>query len=231
MAKNINAFIFARGGSKGIPNKNLKKVGNKSLVEHSIDSAKEIEEINKIFVSTDSNEIAKVAEKNSAIVIERPAELATDNAPEFHAWQHAIKEVNEKFGEFDYFLSLPATAPLRDKIDIKKCISSLKSDVDLVLTMTKANRSPWFNMAKYESNGNLRLILKDKNIIRRQDAPDCFDLTTVAYFARASFITQNKGIWDGKVVGVEIPPERAIDIDTLFDLELANYIYKKSTNF
>ena len=106
-------YIFARGGSKGLPGKNIKKLLNKPLISYSIKIAKSINEIDKCFVSTDCEEIAKISESNGAIVIKRPKELSQDNSPEWKAWEHAINWTYETYGTFTKFLSLPSTAPLR----------------------------------------------------------------------------------------------------------------------
>ncbi len=96
----------------------------------------------------------------------------------------------------------------------------------MVVTMTGTNRSPWFNMVKTETDGRLRLLVEG-NYMRRQDVPEGYDMTTVAYVSRPSFIMNNEKIWDGIVRGVLIPSERAVDIDTMFDLELAELIFNK----
>ena len=103
----------------------------------------------------------------------------------------------------------------------------LKPGVDAVLTMTPSNRSPWFNMVCSGDDGFLRLVNCEggHQVIRRQDAPQCFDLTTVAYAIRPDFILSSNSFWDGSVLGVEIPPERAIDIDTPLDFAIARFIY------
>ena len=102
--KSIRAFIFARGGSKGIANKNLLQINGHSLVGHSILAAKKIKEIEKIYVSTDSSNIADVANQYCVGVINRPVELATDNSPEWLSWQHAVSKSIERDGPFEYFL-------------------------------------------------------------------------------------------------------------------------------
>jgi len=224
------AFIFARGGSKGIPQKNIKRLLGKPLIAYTIDLSKNIKNINKIFVSTDDKKISKVAINYGAEVIPRPAELAQDSSPEWLAWQHAIDWVEKKYGLFDIFLSLPATSPLRNKFDIKKSLSSFNNNKsDVVIGITKANRSPWFNMVKQDKNKNLQLIIKgDKKVHNRQEAPSVFDMTTVAYVTTPKFVKNSKGIFDGDVKGIEIPPERAVDIDTKFDFEIAEYLMCKN---
>jgi len=225
---NLYAFIFARGGSKGVPNKNIRKLGNKTLLEHSIYLAKSIKSIKKIFVSTDSSKIKNLALNCDINVINRPKNLASDTSPEWLSWQHAIDYLEKKNDKFDVFLSLPTTSPLRNKEDVEKCIDSLADDTDIVITMTKSCRSPWFNMVKKLNNGNVNKIINDgKNYNRRQDVPEVFDMSTVAYVARTDYIKNSSNIFDGKVSGVEIPADRSIDIDTELDFEIADFLIKK----
>ena len=222
------AFIFARGGSKGLKDKNILQIRDKPLIAHSIDLAKKIKEIDKIFVSTDSDKIANIGEKYGAQIIERPKELAMDNSPEWLSWQHAINFFNNKYGPFKKFLSLPPTAPLRSINDIQKCLDALKGKVDIVTTMTESHRNPWFNMVTYsEKNNDISLINKNDLIKRRQDAPKCFDLSTVAYVANPDFVIKKRSIWDGFVRGIEIPIERSIDIDNKYDFEIAKFLFSK----
>ena len=219
------AFVFARGGSKGLPGKNILKINGIPLLAHSINIAGSINEIQKCFVSTDSDEIAEIAENYGAIVIHRPVRLCDDNSPEWLSWQHGINWVRNNIGDFDKFISLPTTAPLRLPEDVEKCLNKLDSKTDIVLTMSESHRSPWFNMVSKNIDENLELIIKDKkNPTRRQDAPVSYDLTTVAFVARPDFIMNNKSIWDGKSKGVIIPAERAIDVDTELDFRVAKLL-------
>ena len=112
------AFIFARGGSKGLPGKNIKPLLGKPLIQYSIEIALQISDGSKVFVSTDDAEIAKVSSSSGAIVIERPFELSQDDSPEWLAWKHAISWVRERYGDFEEFISLPATSPLRRVKDV-----------------------------------------------------------------------------------------------------------------
>ena len=218
------AFIFARGGSKGIKRKNLVPFNNHPLIAHSILMAKKFNNIDKVYVSTDSDEIAEVSKNYGAFIIKRPPELAADHSPEWLSWQHAIEKVIDYEGTFDRFLSLPTTSPLRIKSDVQKCIDALKNDVDIVISATESKRNPWFNMITRDKSGLIRLIIKDKTITRRQDTPSCYDMTTVAYVSTPSFILNNEAIWQGKVAAVIIPPERAVDIDTKMDLDFARFL-------
>ena len=223
--KKIYSFIFARGGSKGLPNKNIKKLVNKPLLAHSISIAKSISRVSKVFVSTESEKISKLAHEYGVEVIPRPAELADDESPEWLAWQHAVKWVESKNGKFDTFLSLPCTSPLRIVDDVDKCLDAMDNDSEMIITMTEANRSPWFNMVSEDSKKYVNVILKDsKKIHCRQKAPIVFDMTTVAYVTRPDFILNHNSIWDGRVKGVVIPKERSIDIDDAFDFSVAEFL-------
>jgi len=225
------AFIFARGGSKGLPRKNIKKLAGKPLIQYSIDLALASPLISKVFVSTDDSEIAKIAEKCSATIIFRPKQLAEDESPEWLAWRHAINWVIERHGDFDKFVSLPATSPLRSIDDIRTALNKLdEQKADICIAVTPANRSPYFNMVKHANTGHLELVNKpEKEIARRQDAPKVFDITTVVYVASPEFILNNYGLFSGKVTSIEVPKERAIDIDDIYDFKLAEAIL--SSNF
>ncbi|MBT7269862.1 MAG: acylneuraminate cytidylyltransferase family protein [Candidatus Marinimicrobia bacterium] len=224
----IFAFIFARGGSKGVPGKNIKKISGKPLIAYSIEIAQEIESIDKIFVSTEDDNIANVATEHGADIIPRPHSLAKDNTPEWLAWQHAIQWLEEKGESFDIFISLPTTSPLRNKKDIIQCLKSFDKKTDVVVGVTEAARSPYFNMVRKDYNGFLKVLMGDDNTYtRRQETPAIFDMTTVAYVSRPEFITNSTGIFEGKIKGVEIPAERGWDIDTELDFEIAEFLMDK----
>ena len=223
----VCAFIFARGGSKGLPRKNILPIGGLPMLVHGIQTALQLDNVVGVYVSTDCSEIAAIAQEAGAEVIIRPAELAGDSSPEWLAWQHAIRAVRERCGNFDCFLSLPPTAPLRNLEDVKNCLAAFQADVDVVITMTPARRSPWFNMVLKDKSGTVSLVSKKNSVYRRQDSPACFDMTTVAYVARPEFILSAQKMWDGKVVGVEVPIERSLDIDTPFDFALAKFVMEQ----
>jgi len=227
------AFIFARGGSKGIPRKNIKSFGGKPLIAHSIEIAKEIEIIDEVFVSTDNNEIKKVAEEFGARIIHRPPGLATDHSPEWLSWKHAIEYLSDEGLFFDTFISLPATSPLRAKIDVTACINKLYSSpsFDLIISVSKSARSPYFNMIKKNDSGYSELLIRPKkNINNRQEAPEVFDMTTVCYATSPGYIIDSPGLFYGNVGHVLVPKDRAIDIDDPFDFKIAELIFKDIRN-
>ncbi|AZQ11109.1 cytidylyltransferase domain-containing protein [Shewanella khirikhana] len=226
------AFIFARGGSKGLPGKNIKPLNGKPLLQYSIDTAKNVSQIDDVFVSTDCDSIADVALACGAKVIRRPDELTTDTSPEWLSWRHAIEYVRSSYGDFDVFVSLPATSPLRGETDVSVAIKQLSdTGADICISVTPANRSPYFNMVKENEDGYVELVNKPATgVYRRQDAPEVFDITTVVYAAKPEFVLDKNALFDGKVTSVLIPKERAVDIDDIYDFMLAEAIVKRKLN-
>lgn len=223
------AFIFARGGSKGVPKKNIRMFCGKPLIAWSIEQAQAVRRIDRVIVSTDSEEIAAVAKSSGAEVpFMRPAELARDDSPEWSAWQHALSYVRQTTDSFpDAMVSVPATAPLRLPVDIENCLDEYEKGVaDVVITVTDAHRNPYFNMVKVLPDGAVGLVIPPKSaIVRRQDVPAVYDMATVAYVARPNFVMTHNGPFHGTVRAVHVPPERAVDIDTLLDLQVAECLF------
>lgn len=225
--KKVFAFVFARGGSKGLPRKNVLPLGGKPLIAYSIEVAQQVEGVDRIFVSTDDEEIKSIAKGYGAEVIDRPAELARDNAPEIEAWRHAVTYLKNKGEEFDVFLSLPATSPLRNQLDVINCLEAFNNGTDVVITVTPASRSPHFNMVSRDDNGYCRIFSPVSSYSRRQDVPEVFDITTVAYVVKPGFILQHNSLFDGVVKSVVVPKDRAVDIDDIYDFKLAEVILQE----
>lgn len=220
------AFVFARGGSKGLPGKNLMELGGKSLIGRAIEAGLSTPGISRIIVSTDDEAIARAATFHGAEVpFLRPAILARDDTPEWLAWRHAIETINARSPDrpIGTFVSLPCTAPLREVQDVTACLARFNvGDVDAVITIREAERSPYFNMVRIDNDGLAKIAVDPgQSFHRRQDVPDIFDMTTVAYVCRPSFVMESKSLFDGKVGTVKIPRERAIDIDTQLDFDIA----------
>jgi len=223
------AFIFARGGSKGLPGKNIMPLAGKPLLGHAIELALGLKEISRVFVSTDDAEIAEVARKYNAEVILRPKNLATDDSPELESWKHAVKKLFDEEDKFDRFISLPTTAPLRTAEDIRNSLDKFDHTTDLVVTVTESQRNPYFNMVKLDEKGFIKILSEDNNSYsRRQDLPLCYDLTTVAYVSSPQYILSTDNLFKGKVKAAKIPKERAVDIDDMIDFMLAELIFKSN---
>jgi N-acylneuraminate cytidylyltransferase len=183
--------------------------------------------ITRCIVSTDDDEIAETAKAFGAeIPFMRPAELATDQASEWLAWRHAISFLQERGEPIDVFVSVPTTAPLRLPHDVEACLTDFsKGGADIVVTVTEAHRNPYFNMLTLAKDGAAELVIKpDSDVVRRQAAPKVYDMTTVAYVADPAYVLRAKGVLDGRVRAVIVPPERAIDIDTELDFRFAELL-------
>ncbi len=226
------AFIFARGGSKGLPGKNIRPLGGKPLIAWSIEHAHAVPRIERVIVSTDSDEIAKVARQYGAEVpFMRPEELARDDSPEWLAWRHALNYLIKAEGSLpELMVSIPATAPLRLPLDIENCLDEYeKGKADMVISVTDAHRSPYFNMVKENADGTVALVVPPTAALtRRQDAPSVYDMTTVAYVVQPEFVLMHQSHFEGRVRAVHVPLERALDIDTLMDFKMAEFFLSQS---
>jgi N-acylneuraminate cytidylyltransferase len=223
--KKHTAFIFARGGSKGLPDKNILEIGGAPLIAWSIKHAKSCSSIERVIVSTDSEKIKTVAlEYGADVPFMRPAELATDTASELDAWRHAIKELERIDGHYpEIIISLPATSPLRISSDIDRALERYsEGDVDVVIGVTPAHRNPYFNMVNFDNNRQVHIVGNQiGEIQRRQDAPEVFDITTVVYIANSNHVLNSASLFSGRVGAIHIPQERSLDIDTPYDFAIA----------
>jgi len=220
--------VFARGGSKGVPLKNIQVLAGKPLIAYAIETGLAVSLIDRMIMSTDNQEIAEVARQYGGDVpFMRPTELATDDSLELLSWQHAIFTIEEQTGQqIDVLVSLPATSPLRTVEDVETCVKTLlESNADAVITVTPSTRNPYFNMVTLDNEGNARLVMQpQRGFSRRQDVPPVYDMTTVAYAVRSSYVRSGLPLLDGTVKAVVVPQERALDIDTPLDLEIAEFL-------
>lgn len=228
----VLAVIPARGGSKGVPRKNIRLLAGKPLIAYSIDVARACSMIDRVVVSTDDMEIAHVAKECGAEVpFIRPAELAQDDTPEWRVWQHAIRSLSGEAGQppIEIFVCLSPTSPLRAVEDVEACIRALKeSDADLVLAVKSAERNPYFNMVVLDESGYAQIVIPpSQTIYRRQSAPAVYDITTVVYAARPKFILNAESMFHGKVKAITVPAERAVDIDTELDFRIAEMMMRE----
>jgi len=223
--------IFARGGSKGVPRKNIRLLAGKPLIAYAIETALASQYIDRLIVSTDDPEIAEVAKRFGAEVpFMRPSELAQDDSPEWLSWQHAIQTIESEGFEVGCFVCIPTTSPLRSVEDVDACIHLLFStDADIVITATPARRSPHFNMVTVDADDTAYLVMPPKrNLHHRQSTPRVYDMTTIAYAANPKFILNNSSLFDGEVKAMIVPEERALDIDTELDFKFAEFLMEQS---
>lgn len=232
----IAGFIFARGGSKGLPGKNIRPLHGKPLLAWTIERARETGLFTHLVLSTDDPDIASVGRQYGAEVpFVRPAALAADDSPEWLAWQHAIAFMRDNGKPFDVFVSLPAVSPLRSSEDIIGCVNLYlenRQDTDFVITCTKSNHHPGFNMISLDENDSTAQLAMSLPGAprRRQDAPPIYNIATVCYVSSPDFILNNSGIFDGRVRAFMVPEERAVDIDTPFDFAFAEFLWAQKNS-
>ncbi len=222
--------IGARGGSKGVSNKNIRPLLGKPLIAWSIEQALACPEIERVVVSTDSPAIAEAARAAGAETpFMRPAELANDTAGKWEVWQHALTACEAHYGTpVDLFVDLDCTSPLRDVEDISKAIAQFRaSDVDAVFTVCDARKNPYFNMLE-EEDGILRICKKlPKPIVRRQDAPCVYEHVASIYVLSPDYLRRGTGLLSGRTHGYDIGTAKSPDIDSEFDFEFVEYLMRK----
>lgn len=230
----VVALICARGGSKGLPGKNIRPLAGRPLIAWAIAQASAVARIGRIIVSTDSEQIAAVArEAGAEVPFLRPAELARDDSPEWLAWRHALNYLKESSGAYpDALIVVPATAPLRVPADLDNLLDEFaKGGVDVVFTVTDAHRNPYFSMVKHNADGTVGLVIPPKgSVFRRQDAPVVYDITPVGYVAAPEYVMTQVGLFQGRAQVVHVPPERAVDIDTLLDFKMAECLLSSAAD-
>ena len=226
------AVIPARGGSKGLPGKNIRPLGGVPLIAHSILMAKMCPEINRILVSTDDEKIADVAKTFGAdIPFLRPKEIAQDDTPMWPVLQHALQYVSKEEGQdFEYLLLLDPTSPGRLPEDIQKALKSLEENRQAagVIGVSRPEFNPIWHCV-IEKEGWLELLVKGGGSYgRRQDVPTVYRINASLYIWRTAFIRQCLGNWleNGRHLLCEIPETRAIHIDDLEEFKRAELFLK-----
>jgi CMP-N,N'-diacetyllegionaminic acid synthase len=216
------AIIPARGGSKGIANKNIIDVNGKPLIQYSIDSAKASTYIDKIVVSTDSTEIAEAAKICGAdIPALRPEYLASDTAKTIDALLHMVEEVRKAGDEYHYLVLLQPTQPLRQGFHIDEAIEwMVNRKAKSLVSISKVNEHPVL-MRTQNNDGTLNNLLKVNSSMRRQEFPDFYRVNGAIYINRLDdTFTKDISLNDNEI-GYEMDRKYDVDIDEPIDLEIA----------
>lgn len=228
---NILGVITARGGSKGIPYKNIKELGGKPLIAYTIDAAKKSNLITHLVVSTDDEKIAEISKKYDAWVpFLRPKELALDTTPHLPVLQHAIEYVEKEKGIiFDYIVNLQPTSPFRTVEDIDQTIVKLiEANGDSAVSLVEMESSFHPIKAKKLEDGKvLPYVLEEKENIRRQDFPTVYRRSGAVYVIRRDVIMKDNRFYGDHVVGHIVPAERSVDIDYPYDWIKAEYMLEE----
>lgn len=226
---NVLCTICARGGSKGVPNKNIRELLGKPLIAYSIEQALDSEVIDRVVISTDSEQIAAMGKKYGAEVpFKRPSSLAEDASPKLPVIKHAVRYYIEKLNyKPDYVIDMDPTSPLRIKEDIEKCMELIMNDPDCdsIITGYRSNKNPYFNMVEIDAEGFARLSKNPReHVATRQEAPPVFAMNASIYAWKTPVLLNQSDVFSGKVTFVEMPEERSIDIDTEIDFKLVEMI-------
>lgn len=228
---NILCTICARGGSKGVKNKNIKELNGKPLIAYTIEQAKESGLFEHIVISTDSDDIANVAQECGAeVFFKRSSEMASDTAGKLDVIKDAFKRSEEYYSKtFDYLIDLDATAPLRSVEDIINSFKQFKKDNnENLITAMPSRRSPYFNLVEQDKNGKVYLSKKlDDAVVRRQDAPKSYDMNASIYIWKRDIILNENSIFLEKTGLYVMPEERSIDIDTELDYKFVEFLMKE----
>ena len=220
--------ICARGGSKGLPGKNLLELLGKPLIAHSIEQARQSALFDAIAVSSDSAEILDVARRFGAdLMVRRPDELASDEAPKYPAIRHCVETAERELQrQFAVLVDLDATSPLRLPSDLVGAVRLLEtSGAGNVITGAAARRSPYFNLVELDGRGVARLSKPPEHPIhRRQDAPRCYDMNASIYVWRRDAFFANASVFRDDTRLFEMPAERSVDIDSELDFEMVRML-------
>ena len=222
-------IIPARSSSKRVKNKNIKLFNGKPIISYAIHLAKSCGLFKRIVVSTDSYRISEIAKKYGAEVpFLRPKKLATENASMDKVIEHAINKLFSLGYDFDILVNRDCTAPFICISDIKKGVSLLnRKKNDLVVAVYKTHLNPYFNMMESDSNEFLKFSKKTKKCVtNRQDAPIVYQLTGFQIINVPRFLKYKK-IYMPRILPIEIPPKTGLMIDSEFEFQIADYMFRK----
>jgi N-acylneuraminate cytidylyltransferase/CMP-N,N'-diacetyllegionaminic acid synthase len=223
--------ICARGGSKGVKGKNIRPLLGKPLIAYSIEQAKASGLFDAIAVSSDSDLILGAARECGVdYLIKRPDEMATDQAGKMPAIRHCVGEVEKLTGKtFEIMVDLDATSPLRSIEDINNAVTMLEdSGAGNLITAMPARRSPYFNLVEQGADGGVMLSKPLKTpVLRRQDAPKCYDMNASIYVWRREAFFSKDTVFNSDTKLYVMPEERSIDIDSELDFKFVEFLMSR----
>ena len=230
-APKVLATICARGGSKGMPRKNVMNLMGRPLISYTLDCARKCPAVGHLVVSTDSDEIAEVVESLGVVVpFRRPTELASDSAAKIGAIRHATAYVEEHEGfRPDIVVDLDISVPLRTPDDVAGCVQVLVAadDLDAAVSIYEPDRNPYYTMVEPDGN-RIRLSKQPaRGIIRRQDVPPVYGVSGSVFAYRRSRLDTIEHLYAGAWGGYLIPRERAIEVDTEVDLRFVEIMMSR----
>ncbi len=224
-SKKVYSFVFARKDSKGLKNKNLKKFKNKQLIYYSWKLFKKSNYLDKIFLSTDSDKLIKVAKKiGISVPFKRPHSLSRDSSPELKAWKHIIKFLKKKGDKFDIFVSLPLSNPIKPLKYFNKALRHFeKNKFDMLMCISKIKYNPDYNIVTKKGKF-IEKFNETTKAYQRQKAKQAYSINPMFYISSINFIKKTSNLNSGKIGFFEIPNEINYDIDTIEDLNQLNKV-------
>ncbi|MCD8177163.1 MAG: acylneuraminate cytidylyltransferase family protein [Tannerellaceae bacterium] len=221
----ILVVIPARGGSKGIPGKNIKELAGKPLIKYTVELARVIVSDENICVSTDSDEIKSVVEEfGLKVPFKRPDSLATDTAGTYEVLLHAIKYYEDKGQVFDCLLLLQPTSPLRNEIQVKEALSLFNPELDMVVSVKEASTNPYYGCYEEDENGFLYVSKGNGKIKRRQDAPKVWEYNGAIYIININSLKQKTFSEFERIIKYQMDDYSSMDLDTPLDWTIAELL-------
>lgn len=224
MKPKILAIIPARGGSKGVPRKNIRDLAGKPLIAWTIDEAKKSRYIDRLILSSEDDEIIEVAkEYGCEVPFKRPLELAQDDTPGIDPVLHAI----EQCPGYDYVVLLQPTSPLRTVEDIDGCIEKLLvSEADFCVSVSEPDKSPYW-MYTLENDKMVSLLPQEGLVLRRQELPKVYSLNGAVYVGEIQQVIIQKGFITDNTIAYSMDNVSSIDIDSELDFTMCEVLINK----
>ena len=221
----ILVIIPARGGSKGIPHKNIKPLNGKPLIYYTIDVARQIVSDDDICVSTDDPEIVKcIKDYGLDVPFMRPAELATDKAGTYEVLLHALNYYENQGKQYDVVLLLQNTSPFRTGNQVKEALALYKKDLDMVVSVKEASSNPYYNCFEEDGDGYLHISKGDGQFTRRQDVPKTYEYNGAIYIINPESLKKMPLGKFKKRVKYVMDDIHSIDLDTMIDWKFAEFV-------
>ncbi len=233
---NILVTVCARKGSKGVPGKNIRTLNGKPLIAHTLTQAKAWGKAKRIVVSTDGDEIARIAAQYGAEIPNlRPVELAQDDTPKIDVIRHTWRETEKTFNEsYDVVVDLDVTAPMRTIGDLEKCYELFLKHTPMTLfSVVSAHRNPYFNMVEVNGQGFARLCKElPKGVHSRQKAPRVYDMNASIYFYSRDFMLSEdlKSPLCEKSIIYEMGVLSGYDIDREIDFKFIEFLMQQGSS-
>ena len=224
--KSVLGLIMARGGSKGLPRKNLRQVGGKPMIAWTVEAGKHSQCIDRLILSSEDDEIIDTARQfECEIPFVRPKNLATDESSPLEVIRHTIESLPEKY---DYLVLLQPTSPLRIASDIDRCVElCYQKKAPACVTITESEKTPYWMYELQEGHRMHPVMSGTERVVRRQDLPKTYTLNGAVFVARFDWIINQNDFLGPDTIGCEMPRVRSIDIDSETDLIVANALLKE----